>query len=333
MRELTRASLLLTASRILGIGLQAIVVFYLAHRLRIEDMGYFGLIYALLGLVRFLGPLGTDQVALRRIAKPDRVGPDDSTISIASLVLTVAAILALLVLVVVAAVFGILAPLSPAAIAAIVVAVPAFALTGSFIGQIRGLGRNLAAQMPEATGLHVVFGLLLLACSTLGALTLDTVLACLAAAAWSITLTYAALRWPLGAHPSAWPHRDVLAEMAREGGQVFQALAVTALGFRAPLLLSTALMGPAATAVIEIAGPFGRITDIVTSSIALTFSPHLAQFDRGADARTLHKVLRHGATMAAIPALGWLVVVWVAAPRVLGSLLPLPMPRPMSPPC
>ena len=88
------------------------------------------------------------------------------------------------------------------------------------------------------------------------------------------------------------------------------------------MLISISLMGPAATAIMEIAGRFGRITDIVTSSIALTFSPHLARLDRVLDVDALHKILRHGAIIAAIPALGWLSFIWFAAPAVISWLLP-----------
>lgn len=63
------SSILLSIIRVIGISIQAGTILYLTHRLNIIDMGYFSLVYSFLGIIRFLGPLGTDQLVMRQISK------------------------------------------------------------------------------------------------------------------------------------------------------------------------------------------------------------------------------------------------------------------------
>lgn len=183
MKNLVACSILLTGIRGLGILFQALVILYLARSLSIEDMGLFAMIYAWLGLMRLLGPLGSDQIALRRISGDWGKTPAAQSISNASFVLT--CLVGLGVALIAGVVLVRLSPFSRTEIMAIVLATPAFALMGLLISQIRGFGQNLTAQAPEALGFHLFFGGLIALLALEGLIERATVLFCLCAAGWA----------------------------------------------------------------------------------------------------------------------------------------------------
>lgn len=321
MRSLLVSSLVLSLSRAGGVGLQALTLFFLAHALPIEDVGYVGLVYAGLGIVRYLAPLGTDVIALRRIARESAgaASAEAQAISLASLALTAlvgisAAAISVGLLTGVFTVSGLEA-------VAIVAAIPAFALMGAFAGQIRGFGRNLAAQLPEALGLHVVFGSLIVLLAVLGDLQREQVLACLALAGWGVVAVYAVVRARIGWSWTGWPAAKALVALAREGLALSQSLALTALTSRVPTLLAAVLAGPAGAALIDLASRIGRLPEITTSGVSATLSPEFAK--RAEPAQRL-RVLRRGSVLAALPALCWALVIAIFGEQLIALILPVP---------
>jgi O-antigen/teichoic acid export membrane protein len=322
MRALLASSILLSLSRAAGIALQALILLFLVHTLPIEDVGLFSLVYASLGLVRYLGPLGTDVAALRRIAREGgrSSSPEVQAISSGSLVVT--GVVSLLISA--AFVSWILTSgsgiFSGSEIVAIALAAPAFALMGAFAGQIRGLGKNLSAQIPEAIGLHVIFGAVIALVAGLDVLGRDLVLVGLSISAWSIAMVYTLLRLRIGTLRFI-PATPKIMQLAREGLGVFQALGLTALCTRAPLFLTSLLLGPASTALIDIASRFGRVPEITTASISITSSTRFAS-EAMSPGNAILRTLRATALLAAVPALLWLILVAVGGPLVIETLLP-----------
>jgi O-antigen/teichoic acid export membrane protein len=322
MRALIASSVLLSLSRGAGVVLQALTLLFLVHTLPIEDVGVFGLVYASLGLVRYLGPFGTDVVALRRIAREDgrSSSPEAQAISWASLVVTgIVSLLVSMISVLLFVTTG-LGTLSASEIAATALAVPAFALMGAFAGQIRGFGKNLAAQIPEAIGLHVAFAATIALLAGTQMLGRDAALVGLSISAWAIAATYAAIRLRIGASWSLPSKREIV-RLSREGLGVFQALGLTALCTRAPLFLASLLLGPASTALIDVASRFGRVPEITTNSISITSSARFAN-EAASDGRAVLLTLRTSAVLAAVPALFWLMLVAVGGPLAIETLLP-----------
>ncbi|WP_422363921.1 lipopolysaccharide biosynthesis protein [Pyruvatibacter mobilis] len=327
MGKLVSSAGLLVLIRVLGIGIQAPVVIWLARTLPIVEMGVFSVAYAYLGLVRYLGPLGLDQIALRRIARDLPQGgtpiPDSAhRVSMHTLVFVTG-----LNVVVALLAFGILALWAPEGLTAVdhlsvSLAMPAFALIGLLAGQTRGLGYNLLAQVPDAIGIHLVFAALLAAFALTSGVGLTTVLVCLCAAAWIVLLFQALLRVRIGFRFFALPSRADLKGLAREGITVFQAALFTGLSDRAPIFISSAVLGPAATALMEVAVRFGNVATIMTGSVAATLSPQFARYSYEENRKALKRTLLVGSVMAAVPALSYFIVLVVAAPWAIEFLLP-----------
>ncbi|WP_428482561.1 lipopolysaccharide biosynthesis protein [Pyruvatibacter mobilis] len=327
MRDLFTSASLLVVVRVLGIGIQAPMVIWLARTLPITEMGVFSVAYAYLGLVRYLGPLGLDQIALRRIAQdlPDggRPVPDSvHKVSTHTLVLVTGlnAIVALLA-------FGILALWAPEGMAAgdylsISLAMPAFALIGLLAGQTRGLGYNLLAQVPDAIGVHLVFAALLAAFALTSGVSLTTVLLCLCVAAWIVLFLQVLLRMQIGFRLHTLPGLDDMVGLVREGISVFQATLFSGLSDRAPIFLSSAILGPAATAVMEIAMRFGNVATITTGSVAATLAPRFARYSYDENWSALRQTLRFGVAMATVPAVFYLGLVVFGASWAIDVFLP-----------
>lgn len=315
------SSALLTGSRVVGVAIQALTILLLARALPIEDLGWFGLVYAGLGIVRYLGPLGTDVGALRRIARDGSTDPRAAqtasfgSLIIASGVATAAALLACVALVA----HGY--ELSQADNVAIIAAIPAFALIGAFAGQIRGFGKNIAAQVPEAIGLHALLGGAVLVLYSSGPLALEQVLVALCVASWAVVGLYALVRLRIGLDWSARPSLAELIVLAREGLAVSQALAMTAFSARLPLLLAAILVSPAGVALLDIASRFGRLPEITTASVSMTSSARFAREASGDRAATL-RTLQLSSAVAAVPAILWVVAVASLGSFAIAVLLP-----------
>lgn len=325
---LLKTSLILLGVRVTGILLQAFVVLHLARTLPTNHMGVFAVAYAFLGLMRMLGPIGTDQVAMRRIAQAtsaqdlsplaQRISNDAFTLVVCANA-AFAGICALLLLTLMA--LGFLT-VDAVVIAPICTAMPAFAITGLFVGQIRGLGYNITAQVPDAVGLHLVFGGLLLALTWQNALTLQSAMICLSIASWCVVILQVWIRLWIGVDWSMRPSRGSLVSIAREGWDTLQALALTALSVRAPMFLAMILLGPAAAAILEIAVRFGNVCSILTGSVAATLSPRFAKLWQSGERRDITRFLGYGGLMAGIPAFIYVIVLAIAAPGLISLVLP-----------
>lgn len=320
MKKLVVSSVLLTGIRGLGILFQALVILYLARVLPIEDMGLFAMVYAWLGLMRFLAPMGSDQIAMRRISGEEGVTATAQSISNTSFALT--GLVGIAVALIAAIVLVWHTSFSPVEIVAIGLAIPAFALMGLFISQIRGFGQNLAAQAPEALGFHLLFGSLIALLAFGDAVERTTVLLCLCIAGWGVTTLYLMLRLRIGVDWSRRPRLIDIGRLAGEGFAIFQALLFTVLSARAPIFLAGVLAGPAAAAVLEIASRFGNLASVTTTSVGATFSPQFARLAHQGDTVGLMKSLRLSALLAALPALSWLVILGVGASTAVSTLLP-----------
>jgi len=316
MSGLIRSSLLLTLARAIGVSVQTITIFWLAHQLPLQDMGYFGVAYAALGLIRYLGPLGTDQITLKLIARSPLSGEVQAASGSSFWITSAVGAILLIGFVAVAS-----SRVSVGVTIATAAAIPAFALMGCFIGQVRGFGRNLSAQLPEAIGTHALFGGLLVLSGPFGAERIEVVMTCLALSGWIVSGIYVAIRLQTGPLQIA-PATGRIILMLRDGFGMFQPLLLTAVAYRAPLFISALALGPHAAAVVEIASRIGRASDIVTNSVGLTISPRFARLHHQGEFDQTRRIWGKGALGAMVPAAAWLAALLVWGQTGLELFLP-----------
>ena len=324
-RDLFTSALKVTCVRAVGIVLQTVVILYLARAFSLDDMGYLAIAFAILGLARMQGPLGLDQVAMRDISKA--LGENDvekaqaiSTTSLTFVLLANTGFSLIGFVTLVLARQQIHLGIVDCAIASL--AILSFALNGLLAGQIRGFGKPLLAQAPDSIGLQTLFGLGLLGLHVFDQVHLSAVLIILTLASWSVTGIYLFCRRRTGIHASFYPTRNDLWDLAKEGSKISQALIFTHLSARAPLLLSTPLLGPAATAVLEIATRFGTLSTVVTTSVAATFSPRFAVLAEQSATDELRKTAYLAAALSFIPSILTLIGFTFIVPSLFGWLLP-----------
>ena len=354
--RLRRSAAALVAVRVAGVLCQLLVLTYLANRLSLPQMAVFALAYSGLGLVRVLGALGIDHASVRLLsvqlgagtAPPMTRKMAEAAHRLAAAGLFLALLSGLILALPTAGLIAVLtatppqgpAPAtSPLALWSLVAAVPAQALMGVMVGQIRGLGRNLSAQWPEALGLHLTTLALLL---VLGA---QAALPALALASWGVVclqllLRHRALRQLCPPHtPADRAHghcpdlagarrrqarfgRAECAALLRCGWPILQAQGVSALATRAPLFLAALTTGPAAVAVLEVALRFGTLPSLLTGSVGATFSPAVARQAARADQAALRQSRRTIGRLAGGPALLYLMACPLLAGPLLGWMLP-----------
>lgn len=325
LRDLFASALKVASVRVIGIVLQALIVLTLARTFSLEDMGYFAIIFAVLGLARMQGPLGSDQIAMRDISKALAENDRAKAQAISTLSLTFV-LFANMVFSLIG--FGALVlarhqiHLGLIECAIVSLAVLSFALNGLLAAQIRGFGKPLLAQVPDSIGLQALVGLGLLGLHLFGQIHLSSVLIVLTLASWSITGAYLFARKRTGIYSSFYPTRNDLWNLAREGSKISQALIFTHLSVRAPLLLSAPLLGPAATAILEIATRFGTLSTVVTTSVAATFSPRFAVLAKQGAADELRRTVYLAAAVSIIPSLVILIGFAFIVPPLFGWLLP-----------
>lgn len=325
MRHLAVSSFQLMLIRAVGVGLQALIVLYLARNLPLEDMGIFAIVYALLGMLRFLGPMGSDQVILRRVAGEHKGQVTVASRSLADASSALSLLVGLLVSVILSIVLSLSIDSRPMGITeliAVALSGPAFALMGAFIAQIRAFGRSVAAQVPEAIGVHILFFISLFAVERHGMLDRQIVLICLGISSWGVIAAYLVIRSKVGLRCIKLPTLNELFILGREGMSVFHALLFTVLSVRAPVLLAALLAGPAAAAVMDMAVRFGTIATLTTASIGAAFSPQFARVAHNGDIDSERKALGLACVLAALPALLWLGAVVFGASLAVDLLLP-----------
>jgi O-antigen/teichoic acid export membrane protein len=112
------------------------------------------------------------------------------------------------------------------------------------------------------------------------------------------------------------------ADLRRESFDAWQALVLIGLAVRAPIFLSLALLGPAATAILEIALRFGTLPTIVTSAVSMTFAPTMASQHAKHDREGLADTLALSSWLAFVPAACTLLVVSLLGHWLLATFLP-----------
>lgn len=196
-------------------------------------------------------------------------------------------------------------------------------MTGVFIGQIRGYGYNISAQVPEAIGFHLIFAIQIFLLEVLALLNRQVVLISICIAGWGIILIYAIIRYRIGVDWSCLPNKKEILGIIKGGIEIFQALALTALSARVPIFLATAIIGPTGTAIMDIAIRFGSLSSIFTTSVAATFSPVFASLSNNSDQKLKLKKLKLASTTASIPAILWLSIVALGGQYATSYILPI----------
>ncbi|MEQ9692325.1 MAG: hypothetical protein RLO48_21635, partial [Bauldia litoralis] len=154
MKALIRSSVIVTGIRGVGIVLQSLVLLFLARTLPVHDLGIFALFYAGFGIARILGPLGADQVTMRRAAVAGGAFDEElHRVLNTSFVLVVgvnAAVAALLAAVAFLAIPSLLAKTghSTPQLQIFAASLPAIAIIGQMTYQLPGINHNARAQFP-----------------------------------------------------------------------------------------------------------------------------------------------------------------------------------------
>jgi len=328
LKDLIHSSLLVTAVRVVGIVLQSLIVIFLARELSISDFGIFALLYAGLGFARMLGPLGTDQVSMRRTAaENDKSDTRLHKLLNTSFVLVIGSSTVIAILLALAIFFAMRwqteeTIVFQTSLFLAISAIPAFALIGLLTFQVRGFNFNVLAQIPDSVALQILFGAGIAILKLTGEIELATAFLVLTIAAWFVAAIYVAIRFWIGVNLSARPTWKVAQALLAESKEVFYALTLTSLSARAPLFLSTPLLGPAVTAIFDIATRFGTLPTITTSAVTATFSPRFAALAKSRDRRTLSRTLSLASALAAAPALLLFAAIGLGAPFLIKAVLP-----------
>ena len=328
MKELIHSSVVVTFIRGAGIVLQSLILLFLARSLPVHELGIFALFYASFGIVRILGPLGTDQVTMRQVAVAG--GAPDSGLHrvLNTSFVLVAGANALIAI----ATFGLVSlafpwvfestGLSNSDFLIIIASAPAFALIGLMTYQLRGFGYNALAQFPDSVALQLFIGIGLGGLVYADRLDLPAVLFVLVGAAWLVIAIYLVIRLRIGVQVAARPTWTATKSLIRESREVLYALSITSLSVRLPLLLSAPLLGSEATAIFDIAARFGSVPSIITSAVAAAFSPRFAALADSHDRTEKSRTLSLASLVAVLPALVYFIVAATAAPFLIDHVLP-----------
>ena len=330
MKDLIHSSLLVTGTRVAGIVLQSLLVLLLARALPVSHMDVFALGYAGLGFARILGLVGTDQVTMRLTAATENNRHDRRLQGHLNTSLFLVTALNVLIAVAVTVVAfwtkpwlsGELGPFSTSLLL-VACAIPAFAIIGLLTAQLRGFDYNVLARIPDSVVLQLLFGMGLVFFLMRRELDLVSAFLSLALAAWIVAAVYVLIRFRIAIDLTATPTWKAARMLLTEGREVLYALTVTALAARAPLLFSAPLLGPAATAVLDIATRFGTLPTITTSSVTATFSPRFAALVYTDNRQDLSRALSLSSVLAAAPALICLAAIGLGAPFLIRAILPV----------
>jgi len=319
---------LVTGVRVVGIILQSLIVIFLARELPITDFGVFALLYAVLGFARMLGPLGTDQVSMRHAAaESNKSDVRLHRLLNTSFILVISSSTVIAILIALAIFFAMRwqteeTIVFQTSLFLAISAIPAFALIGLLTFQVRGFNYNVLAQIPDSVALQILFGAGIVILKISRELDLATTFLGLTLAAWFVAAIYAAIRFWIGVNLSARPTWKAAQALLTESKEVFYALTLTALSARVPLFLSTPLLGPATTAIFDIATRFGTLPTITTSAVSVTFSPRFAALACSNDRHTLSRILSLSSLIATAPALLIFAAIGLGAPFLIKAVLP-----------
>lgn len=311
---------LIVAIRIAGVALQAILVALVANGLTPHDFGAFSAAYVFWGLVRMLGPLGLDQVAVREMAAARAAGDLGRAAAIGRMTAkrTVQAGVAIAV-----GTLGVLWLLRASGrdiplglVLVVATAVPAFSYTAIVAAHLRAFDKAVLAQMLDSVILPLLSGAAVLALLLSEKLDLVSALGACGASAWIV----AGLFWIIRPSRAKEHSGDRILLQWREAIRIWQALAVTALSVRAPTYIALVVLGLANTAILEIAIRFGTLPTVFTSGVTATLAPAIAA--RHARREAVSEVASLGAWSALLPALAVLFVITIAGRQLLAWFFP-----------
>jgi len=323
----SRTAVVVVLFRIVGVVFQAAVVVLLANRLSIVDMGIFSATYVFWGLARMLGPVGHDQLGLREIAGARAKDQHPYAAAVYGHVSWIAACIGAAVALATAVALVMVGARLSSALSwqhaiLIALAVPAFTLIGVQMAAARGFDRNISSQAIEAFGLHGATGLMLLVHLMFAELTLTAVLLWMALFAWLTVLTFfAMLRPSVGDSPDTLP-LESRRRLWREGFEVWHALVLIGLASRAPTYITLTMLGPAETALLEVAIRFGTLPTIFTTGVTATFAPLLAGLSARGDKAALKSNLAVSSWLSFIPAVCTLLGAAVLGQWLLATFFP-----------
>lgn len=315
-RHLFSSVVILLATRVTGLILQVLVFLLITRLLPIADVGIYAVINAVWLLVRMLAPLGLDQASMRFV--PTYLARDQAGYAAdleARARRTVALVGTTLAAAIGAGGMGLealsVAQLSPTVYVTIAVAVPAYALIGLFVGQLRARQLSFWSQFPESVVLPLGLGVGLIAAALSDAASLESTLLAQAASAWLALGVYLTVH---GRHRLGLP-TPMLAEERREirkmARGVFLTLSVTGLAARLPVIIVSAVLGPAATAIMETAHRFGLLPTLATWAVGASVSPMLSSTHARGEWAQRQKLFTLGSWLAFIPAFGILAILAV----------------------
>jgi O-antigen/teichoic acid export membrane protein len=311
---------LLLALRLVGVALQLGTVAFLAHRLSMDGMALFALVFSGFGLARGVCCYGVDQ-ALTRVLAADGACPPLAPrarrqIAAGWLIALAGSGLALL-----AVALPLALRLPPLQTAAILLALPAYALIGVLAGQMRGLSRPAAAQLPEVLILPALTLALMLLAAQSGRLAAETAIIALAAAGWGALILQLVLALRLGLRGQR-PARADITLLLREGHAIFQTQIFAYLATRAPLFSLALVAPPAQVALMEVALRFGSAPTLLTNAVGASFSARFAQLAARRDQAGLRAARRQAGLLGALPAGAYLAVLVLGGGPLLALFLP-----------
>lgn len=290
------ASLAVLAIRVAGVALQMAMLVLLSHLLPPETFGVYATAYALLAVVRVVGPLGFDQLALQGLFGHSSAEPPANRFGDAFVFLMFINAGCAVIIGGGAHLFA-TEPLATS-FAIVAAGLPAVSTAGLAACIIRSYDHSMLAQLPESVGLPVLVLLLVGAEAWFGPTTLTWCVIALAISAWVVLLAYLVILTRLTPLTSLIGAPWRAFGLARTAASFIGALVMTAFASRLPIFLAAIVLGPAHAATVEVASRFGSIGSIITSSIATTFSPRYARAHAHADRAEAGQLVRFSSLLA-----------------------------------
>jgi O-antigen/teichoic acid export membrane protein len=318
--QYVRSSMMVVIVRVAGIALQMLNLLVLSRLLPPELFGGFATAFALLAVIRVIGPLGFDQMALKGVfesssdQEPAVVRLEDAF----SLLMIVNVVFALAL-----AGGAVRWSTEPFRIALIIVgiALPAVAASGILAGVIRSRDYNTLAQIPESIGLPAILLLFVIIGKNLEQATLEWCVGGLVLSAWLTLVIYWLIVWRIAPLRARFAPMRAL-RLLRDSASLTFALTLTAAASRLPIFLAAIVLGPIGASTAEVALRFGTLGTIITSSVATTFSPRFARAHSIEDKREAYQLLRLSAIIAGTGAGAVALFLIAIFPFLTNNLLP-----------
>jgi O-antigen/teichoic acid export membrane protein len=308
--------------RLLGIPIQIAFFALAARHLELPAFGWVAIANTIWQATRGLGPLGYDQVALRLVPRLLLASRGDDAVGLERFsrnrVIAITGGVALVSLVIA----GLAGPLLPFErrmwLALTAVGLPAFALGGLQVAQLRARKRVRAAQLPESFGFYtlsiVLIGLALVghACTT-SIVLLSEILSAYSMCAisgWLLRSPSQARKRPLS--------DDVRREASASAKGFLFGQTATALGGRVPTLLAGATLGSSSAGLLEVAARIGQVGALVTWAAGIAVSPMFSEAYAKGDRDRVQQLLVLSTWATLIPSILVLIGLGVLGRAILG---------------